>query len=491
MPNTVIPTRVNMITTHIGPTYNEDSVKAKGREKYCHRNNETISTVDRVNEVNTINTVTAEQTAKVKDERQFIATYEEMIIDHIERRVAVLFQQIVISYKTFLHFEIGKTQHQAESAKTLTIKDHLGKKNVLCKRNAAHSSTLPCIIAYENQAWESHVNDGTPKPEGFVYVKGGDVYRNANSTLNMPRAVNEADIEIDGEQGKGLARDFAINLLNDSAKGKIEPDIGIRNFLDSVIDITQQKAASTKRGEGVKKALEIFVQAFTDIKTRIENDSEALDQLLGVQVNEEHHNTPIQKKIYHLRYKAIRDNQFAQTAMITKINSVRDRVLQVVGPKRKPTYFDEAFRQVLCEQMRLKSDKKRIYKLFNNPQDHYLRATQARTARFESTKAKIVQNQLNPIKVLANELGSDLRNLKRDEVLRRGLVTRELRNSMNLTQSELAKKIKNVYPTTAASQPTISRIENNIKLVNKVYAEQLSDVFDVDPALLIPSFFYG
>ncbi len=490
MPITVIPTRVNIDTTHIGPSYNENFAKKKAREKYSHRMNETISTVDRINTANTINTQTAAETVEIKDERLFIATYEDMIIDHIERRVAVLFQQVVISYKTFLHFEIGKTQHQAESAKTLNLKDHSGKTSVLCKRNAAHSSTLPCVIAYENQAWVSHVNNGAAKPEGFVYVQGGDVYRNANSTLNMPRAVNEADIEIDGEQGRGLARDFAIDLLNDSAKGNIEPDIAIRNFLDSVIDITRKKIQKTKRGEGVKKALEIFETAFSDIKLRIESDSETLGQLLGVQVNEEHQNTPIQSKIYQLRYKAIRDNQFVQTAMNTKINSVRDRVLQVVGPKRKPSYFDDAFRQVLSEQMRLDADKKRIYKLFNSPQDHYLRATKTRKARFDSTKRKILEKQLNPIQVLAKELGGDLRNLKREEVLRRGLVTRELRNSMGLNQSELAKKIKAIYPTTAASQPTISRIENNIKLVNRVYAEQLSDVFEVDTALLIPSFFY-
>jgi hypothetical protein len=491
MPNAAMPVGVNLPDTYIGPPHDAIAIKGKSRDKFCHRTSETMSTVDRINIGNTIPTKTAQETAEVKDEIQFIASYQEMIEDHIERRVAVLFQQLVISYETHLHFEIGKTQHQAESAKTLYIKDHLGKKNVLCKRNAAHSSTLPCIIAYESKAWNKHVNNDDPKPDGFVYVQGGDVYRTANSTLDMPRAVNEADIEIDGEKGTGLARDFAIDLLNRSARGEIDPTSAIQEFLHTVTVITQDKIPKTKRGKGVKKSLQIFLEAFKDIQTRIETVPEALDQLLGVQVAEDHQNTAIQTKIYHLRYKAIRDNQYAQTAMISKINTVRDQVLKVVGPKRKPTYFEDAFRNILCSEMRMDYDKKRIYKLFNSPQEQYFRETAYRKSRYEGTKAKIVQQQLKPIQVLARVIGQDLRALKREEILKRGLVTRELRNSMGWTQTKLATKIKAIYQDTAASQPTISRIETNIKLVDKVYAEQLADVFDVDQALLMPAFFYG
>ncbi len=118
-----------------------------------------------------------------------------MIEDHIERRVAIFFQQLVLCYGTKLHFEIGDTLHQGKSATALYLKDQNGKCEKLSVRNAAHSSTIPCLIASDLKAWTQHKQHGQKEPQGFVYIKNSGIYNNATATMEMSRNINEAEIK--------------------------------------------------------------------------------------------------------------------------------------------------------------------------------------------------------------------------------------------------------------------------------------------------------
>jgi len=57
-------------------------------------------------------------------------------------------------------------------------------------------------------------------------------------------------------------------------------------------------------------------------------------------------------------------------------------------------------------------------------------------------------------------------------------------------QWRLGNEIAALFPYAAASQSTISRIENRIKLVTPPIAKELSTVFRIDPGLFMPHFFY-
>ncbi len=67
---------------------------------------------------------------------------------------------------------------------------------------------------------------------------------------------------------------------------------------------------------------------------------------------------------------------------------------------------------------------------------------------------------------------------------------KELRRSKSWSQVELGKKVAQLFPRAAASQSTISRIENRKKLVTSPIAEEFSQVFKVDVGLFMPHFFY-
>lgn len=480
----VLPRSVDPSSTYIGKKATPQAMREK-RSQYPHRLNDTISASDRVF-AKSVKTRTLEETKEAKDPVATSEKYEEMIRDHINRRVAIFFQQLVCCYNTRLHFEIGRTLHQGESATSVQLVDHNNKKSKLCVRNAAHSSTLPCLVAYDGGKWKRYKEQNGPKPEGFIYINDSDTYKRANSTLEMPRDINEADIEIDGNEDSSILRSKSIALINEVSMGKKEPQEALEDFLKEITKLSKDKA-QTARKRGVKKALEYFADELKELK-QASKTPVFYENLLGVRVDANETSSIARKTVYKLRFQAIRKDQMIQSEILGKIDAVRSQVLAAVKNGRTPTYFEDAFRDLLTEKMRTDQDRMRLKKLFSSTEGHYFRETPSRRTTYEKTK-RLVEGQLPLIETLAGDLQVDFRSRKREEILARGKITRVLRNAKGLTQTELAAQIKAIFPNAVASQPTISRIERNERIIDKAYAKELAKAFKVDPGLFLPAYF--
>ena len=87
---------------------------------------------------------------------EVIQKYRSSIGIHIERRISFFFQQLAACYKTRLHFEIGDTLDQGASPDRIVLIDE-AKKTLNFQRNAAHSSTIPCLIGYDYKKWQFYL----------------------------------------------------------------------------------------------------------------------------------------------------------------------------------------------------------------------------------------------------------------------------------------------------------------------------------------------
>jgi len=483
MSSLALPAKVDPFQKFIGVSVSLGGLSSK-RKQYQFSQNETMSTADVVFK-DVIRTKSPEELSLLTDETMFIKRYDEVIREHIHRRVAVFFQQLVVSYGTQLHLEIGATCHQGQSAKSLKIEGPDGRVVKKVVRNAAHSSTIPCLLAYDGRKWKLYEEDLSIKPEGFVYIKGADIYRSANSTLELPRAVNEADIEIDGKKDDSTLRSYSIRLLNKASSAELDPKEGIQRFLRAIRRIVEQRKDVAKK-EGVRAALHIFSDELIAIENDIDSSPEILDQLLGVRTDGSDGAARARETVHRLRYRAIQENQFAQSRILHQVDLLGKTILGKLGRKTQPTYFEPVFRQVLREALETKVAQRRFDKLINSPQGSGLTKRQ-KTVR-QVTRERI-SPYLDEISTFARQLRSDFYQIKREETLLRGRTTKVLRDSRGWRQKDLAEEIKKLYPETVASQATISRVENNIKLVSPSYAREISAVFEVDPALFLPSFF--
>lgn len=469
--DSVLPSPIDLTKTVIGPK----SPEQKGdREQYLLKFNETASLTDELFKSRIICGNQDEYDA-APDNVKLVTESRDMISQHLERRVANFLNQLVVSYKTNLHFEIGFTEHQGESSKALEIAfEQLAIKKVT--RNAAHSSTIPSIYAYDKTAWDAYVENGGDRPQGFIYIKNSDCYKGNNSTLSAIRDINEADIVIDGNPGHLHLRQTAINLLNESSLGNIDPQAGIIAFVDALAAITEAKKGEVAK-PGVKKALEIYSEELVGIKRAV-RDSSMIDHLLNIKISDAT-TEELNRRVYNLRFKAIRDNQIAQTKMHMHIENWKGHIYKKLKLTKKPPNFDEIFKHVVVSVMRTEADKIKMKKFWNlGPMP----------LRAEKTK-RLIESEKLYLTFLVSALSSVLLWLDHDEVVNRSLVSLALRESSHLTQRELSRRIALQFPDIPNSQSSISRMENRVRIIDADYAIKLSKVYNVDPCVFIPQFF--
>ncbi|NGX61001.1 MAG: hypothetical protein K940chlam9_00479 [Chlamydiae bacterium] len=419
--------------------------------------------------------------------------YMPMLEQHIERRIAFFFQQLIVCYKTGLHFEIGGTGDQQGGATSLYILNQQGQKQKVLDRQAAHSSTIPSLIAYDKAQWDYHRQHNTPKPQGFLFLNHSETFRNSNATMEMMTEINQTDSAIDGKEASNLLRTKALAILNRASKGEIDPEEGLFLFMQEAQGVIAGKRMQRTIKNETKTILSHFHRVIQETKTNLETNPATFDRLIGVAASNLRGNQTLFKKACEIRYEAIQKSQMGQSKLIERINTVSTQVLQQCAGRRTD-HFAYAFRAVLIESMPTQETKRSVETLYAYPHEDALfglRRTTNRLNGLARTEQLIRTNALPLIRNLATELKLELYRLQREEILRRGEITRTLRNAHGWTQPTLANKIKASYPAFAASQPTISRIENNIKLIDPTYATGLSRVMQVDPGLFMPMFYYN
>lgn len=413
--------------------------------------------------------------------------YDEAIEEHLRRRVNNYLMQLVTCFGTRLHFEVGPTQDQAESATSLYVEFNR-KSTLVGTRNAAHSSTFPCLVAYDSRHWNKYLK-GNEKPQGVFFLKRSDVYKATNSTIDFPRCINDADICVDGSMHSSTFSQHALYIINECSNANITLAKGLLSFLKSLEKMIIEKKKEEKR-PAVKRALEIYESHMRTIREEfVANSEEWILLQTNLLINMEEASSNLRAKILRVRVEAIHRNMRCQSELMDKIEGVAGKILEELGKKRAPNYFREAFNYLVIQNMGYREDRERITKLFSLANPHRM---ETRKTGVDGTIAMIKanSNQIRRIQALGKILSCDMRTMRSMEVASRGDSMRALRNGKGWTQDELGWELRQLYPSTASSQPTISNTETGKRVMSLTLAGQLSETFDVPAELLITQFFF-
>lgn len=482
----------------IGPVY----IKKEKRDQYAQVLSETCSLTDRVFKDSSSKQILQFNESVHKNPLntnalpsyvQLAKEYKGMIREHIERRVLFFFQQLIVCYQTKLHFESVGAQDQAASASSIFVKIK-GEQQKLTVRNAAHSSTSPCLVAYDKQEWQQYKAGLKAKPQGFVFLKGTDYYRTANATMNMPRMINEADREIDEKTSDSLLRDKSEAIINKVAQGELTPDEGLTCFLEDAIfavEDAQERLANKDKDPDVQEVLKYYLKYLNKCLSVIESDPAFLGNFLNIKIDSSEHDDAARRIILNIRYNAIRNVQIEQSKLIQKVEALKKEIFDGLDGTKKPDNFDAAFRTKMIEAARTDLDRQRLKKLLNFSPDNF----KAQLNKSISTKFTKTLDLLTPhtdrIKFVVQDILQDMRLLRTQEQYDRAKILKDLRYMKQWAQKELGAAVKSLFANAAASQPTISRIESRQKLVTPQIAKEFSEVFKVDPGLFMPHFFYA
>ena len=394
---------------------------------------------------------------------------------------------MIVCYQTKLHFESVGASDQGQSATAIHLQ--AGGQQQKITRNAAHSSTNPRLIAYDSAQWNAHQAGTAPKPEGFVFLKGTDYYRTANATINMPKGINFADELIDFLTTDSKLQEKSMVLVNRASQGELSPEDGVLQFIGVALDeITAAKARleATAQHPEALRALEYYQRYFTEYQQELNTRPNLLETILDLKISKRDG----VEKLLKIRYKAIREAQLDQSALMQKIIRVQKEISNTFATK--PIHFLAAFRTLIIETARTDGDRHRLEKLLNfSPCNYRANCKKAQVTKFETTKSLLsAAPHVQKIQAVAQEVMLDMRSLRVKETYQRAETIKTLRTMKNWTQATLGNEIKKAFPSAAASRSTISRIENRAKLVSLQIAQEFSHVFDVDPGLFMPHFFY-
>lgn len=477
----------------------------KARDKYAYHLNETPSLrsepmANRLQAV-TVRTITTKlKTTKREIHHLARANFEVLsspdeqmrvteadIEQAAEKRVASFYQQLILAYGTNLHFEIGKVTHQAESCETIHIQADGSTDKTKIKFDATHTSAIPCLYAYPLDQWTQYKEFGQLQLEqlaGVVFLKGSDAYNFWNSTIDLPFALNHGvDIPLDQKAGK--LQEKGIELLNQVASGAKEPTQALEEFIEEFlygIDSVAPKNSAAQKG------LEIYKKVVEEIRDSMNQDAAFFQHLLGLPLNVEDSGvTCVRAALFDIRYKAIQQNAQKQSEIAQKFDQVR---AQIAKDHKGLAHREEGFRELLIDAMPTEVDGSRIKKLLNIPYD--LRTLEERKQRTDSAKVKLWEkvSTKKEIEELAKYLSDTMGDMRKREVSERASVMKKIREIRGWTQKKLAEKIQTLRLPMPASQSTISRCETGKRMVDSVYAGQLSRVFDVSSVLFLPLFFH-
>jgi len=456
------------------------------RAKYALPLNETSSTTDQIFDgLRKKSTLSTAEMTTLKSPERLIAESKEKIKDHIDKRMALFFQQLIVTYDVPFHFEIGKTRHQAPSVKTITKTKN--RETVQVHFDAAHSATIPSLYAYHRndwQRWEADP-DNTAKPTPFVYLKGSDTYNNHNATMGLIKLVNQADIDLDGTSTTTeKLRTKSIDIIERSAKGEIRPREGFKEFLTEARRILIDQIASDDVKNTHKPILRIYLER---VENAIEQsrDESFFDQLINLNIdNEGEEASRLRALIYRRRFNIIRESQEAQSVIAKKIH-VLSR--QIIGIDRKPNNFDFVMKKkvlTLCTEQ----ERKQLSRFFGVSLEQITHDLERKQHAHAERRINEEQHRQRFV-TLMRDIRAECRQLSRSELMYRANVTRDLRQHKSWRQKDLVTEYRKVHADGPMSQPTVSRLENTIKPIERQLAHRLAGIFNVDPGFFFPAIF--
>lgn len=163
---------------------------------------------------------------KLKVDLALLKKIRKDIKNHVEYRIQIFFQQLILVFKTKLVFDFCNSAIKQIGS---TVCDE-ANENEDGLYAAAHSSTLPCL----------RISDEDDTDNSIVFGLGSSFERDWNATVFLPKVVNDIDSDLDKFYKKcnkeKSFREISTDILNKVSKGKINPKKGLELFLKNGLE---------------------------------------------------------------------------------------------------------------------------------------------------------------------------------------------------------------------------------------------------------------
>lgn len=152
------------------------------------------------------------------------------IDNHIEMRIQLMAEQLLLTYGTNLQFRKYRTELQAG----------MSNKQNSCELVEAHCGTLPSLSFVAQAEYEAHfLLDGDVELEPRVFAALSSSHSIWSTTTKLPKFVNDLDSAIDeGTRAPFLGsdhfRNYCIAVLNFNSAAKLDPVRGLQRFLKTL-----------------------------------------------------------------------------------------------------------------------------------------------------------------------------------------------------------------------------------------------------------------
>lgn len=440
--------------------------------------------------------LTAEQLKFYSSPQGIVELNREGIEMALDRRVTLFFQQAILCYRMPFVFSARGADDQIGTASAVRLKADGAKETVLHKREAAHSSTIPALIA--------RPKNGTLEQE-FVYLKGGSSHAQHNATIGMHECINGADELLDGKGPDGRLRETAVKILNLVADG-LDPVRATKKFIKKLEAQAGKSAELLGDSDARKAVLEEYQKWAGDIKKLANSDSSFFDRLIGVSIGaEETEEKILREVVYQRRYDIIRLQEVIESRIGKRIAEAQETM-----KKTSRAYFEYVLLKNFTEKSQSQILQKLLAKtpvIFEAEYEAQLPTKKEKTAfkAFQTRIKKLQKEHAFLLKELNRELRRDFRELSSAEFTYRAQVFKDLRKRVkNWTQREFCEQYEQ-KTTLKVSQSWVSRMEQPSRIkaelsyktplnqrcryVTLEDAKRCASTFGVDPGLFLPCLF--
>jgi hypothetical protein len=405
----------------------------------------------------------------------------------LDKRVALFFQQAILCYgmSDFI-FSARGADAQIGTSPAMKLESVGASKNL--KREAAHSSTIPTLIA--------HAKDGST-PDGFVYLKGGGSYHDHNATIGMDEGVNGADELIDGKGNDNKLRETTVKILNLVAEG-LDPVKATKLFCEAFEAEVRQTAAGLAPQDKRRLVLDLYDRKIGKIQRSALHNPLFFDRLLGVIVSPTHaFEKDLRQVVYQKRYDVIRLQEVVESRIAKRMDGMKETM------KTNDRSFLE---HMLLKEFSEPRERRIIEKLLGKTATFFETegpVTQLKT--FRTRVDNLREKYKEPLAILMRNMRADFRELSCAEFTYRAGVFRDLRTKVNRwTQMKFRSEYLKTTGT-LVSQAWVSRMEQLSRVTTKatystpinqrrryvtlVEGQRCAETFGVDPGIFLPCLF--
>ncbi len=394
-----------------------------------------------------------ETAAAYSDPKRVIEEKTPQIIDHLDRRVALFFQQLVLCHRTPFTYEEGSTEDQFGKGHSLIPASPI-------KTQAAHSATIPCL--YATAADET----GERK---FVFLKGSHFYIQSNSTMELPDVVNKVDSLLDFQSATKI-RQISLDIINQTARGTFTPVQGTRIFLTELKSALEQLIEKYQHDEA-KELVKDVCLIYLDRVNEILNFEDAMvDQLMGVRFDGADAEENLRKIVYESRYKLLQTAQLIESQIVKRILQAQTEIFGRPRSVKSTRSVDWKLRYILLQDKN-NWQRRSLEKLFCTSLEQ-LQATKERTADLRQRELLKVNQEIEQIKIqhkeqienLQRDLRYFLQEMLREELIFRSQLFKKIREEYkHWTPEQVVTAFKTLFPNDPMSKTMVWRLEHNLE----------------------------